>query len=102
MAVIHNFEFLMIDLYTLHSKSLMSRNTAKDTSWLVSPSKTQISLRIRAVWSESSMTTLWVAKGPTFLKTENLVSDQTVGLRRLIRFFTVRRCHLVLYAGYGS
>ena len=34
-------------------------------------SKTQISLRIRAGWSESLMGALWVAKGPTFLQAEN-------------------------------
>ena len=39
----------------------------KRTSWHVRPSKTQIILRIRAVWSESLMTTVWGIKGPTFL-----------------------------------
>ena len=40
----------------------------KNTSWQVCPWKTQISLRMRAVWSESSIGTLLVAKGSTFLQ----------------------------------
>ena len=43
---------------------------AKGTTWHEHPSKTQTSLRIHAVWSEPSMGTLWVAKGP------NISSDR--------------------------
>ena len=35
----------------------MSRNVRKRTFWHVRPTKTQISLRVRAVWSESSLST---------------------------------------------
>ena len=42
----------------------MNRGTVKATTWHVRPAKTQISLRIRAVWSESSLGALKVAKIP--------------------------------------
>ena len=56
----------------------LSRGPAIGTIWHVRPSrssKTQISLRIRAVWSESSMCVLWEAKGQTLLqaKTKTLI-----------------------------
>ena len=37
----------------------------------VHPAKTQISLGIRPVWSESSLCTQWVAKNPRFLHTHS-------------------------------
>ena len=40
----------------------------KGTSWHLLPLKTQISLHICAVWSESSMGALWIAKGLMFLQ----------------------------------
>ena len=43
----------------------------------VRPAKTQISLGIRQVWSESSLCAQWVAKGPRFLHADNEDSDQT-------------------------
>ena len=49
----------------------------KPTKWHVRPAKTQISLGIRPVWSESSLCAQWVAKDPTFLNVDNEDSDQT-------------------------
>ena len=43
----------------------------KGTSWHVLTSNILISLRIRAVWSDSLMDALLVAKGPTYLQVEN-------------------------------
>ena len=37
----------------------------------VRPAKTQISLGIRPVWSESSLYTQWVAKDPSFLHADS-------------------------------
>ena len=37
----------------------------------MSPAKTQISLGIRPVWSESSLCTFWVAKDPSFLHVDS-------------------------------
>ena len=39
----------------------------KTNNVAVRPAKTQISLGICPVWSESSLCTQWVAKGPSFL-----------------------------------
>ena len=43
----------------------------KPTKWHVHPAKTQISLGVRPVWSESSLCAQWVAKGPSFLHAES-------------------------------
>ena len=43
----------------------------------VRPAKTQISLGIRPVWSESSLCAQWVAKDPVFLHADSEDSDQT-------------------------
>ena len=41
------------------------------------PAKIQISLRIRAVWSESSLGAFWIAKDAKFLPADNEDSDQS-------------------------
>ena len=43
----------------------------------VRPAKTQISLGIRPVWSESSLCAQWVAKDPSFLHVDSEDSDET-------------------------
>ena len=43
----------------------------------VSPAKTQISLDIHPVWSESWLWAQWVAKDPGFLHADSEDSDQT-------------------------
>ena len=43
----------------------------------VRPAKTQISLGIRPVWSESLLCAQWVAKDPGFLHADSEDSDQT-------------------------
>ena len=50
----------------------------------VRPAKTQISLGIRQVWSESSQCTQWVAKDPSFLHADSEDSDQSRRMPRLI------------------
>ena len=50
----------------------------------VRPAKTQISLGIRPVWSESSLCAQWVAKDPSFLHADSEDSDQTGRMPRLI------------------
>ena len=56
----------------------------KTSKMTVRPAKTQISLGIRPVWSESSLCTLWVAKDPSFLHADSEDSDQTGRIPRLI------------------
>ena len=50
----------------------------------VRPAKILISLRIRAVWSESSLDPFWKANDSKFLLAPNGHSDQTARMRRLI------------------
>ena len=57
--------------------TLMNRDMTKPTKMNVRPAKTQISLGIRPVWSESSLCTQWVAKGLRFLHADSEDSDQT-------------------------
>ena len=55
--------------------------------------KTQISLGIRPVWSESSLCAQWVAKDPSFLHADSEDSDQTGRMPRLIWVFAGHTCH---------
>ena len=52
--------------------------------------KTQISLGIRPVWSESLLCAQWVAKGSVLLQADSEDSDQTGRMRRLIWVFAGR------------
>ena len=54
------------------------------------PAKIQISLRVRAVWSESSLGAFWITKDAKFLHAGNEGSDQTARMRRLIWVFVAR------------
>ena len=60
----------------------------------VRPPKTQISLGIRPVWSESSLCVYWVARDPSFLHANSENSDQTVRMPRLI--WVLAGCTLIL------
>ena len=77
----------------LHESSEPPRD--KTNKMTVRPAKTQITLGIRPVWSESPLCTHWVAKDPSFLHGDSEDSDQTGWMPRLIWVFTVRRCHFV-------
>ena len=57
----------------------------KNNKMSVRPAKTQISLGIRPVWSESSLCAQWAAKDPSFLHADSEDSDQTGRMHRLIR-----------------
>ena len=57
--------------------------------------KSQISLGIRSVWSESSLCTQWVAEDPSFLCADSEDSDQTRRITRLIWVFVGCTCHFV-------
>ena len=50
----------------------------------VHPVKIQISLRIRAVWSESSLGVFWITKDAESHHADNEYYDQTAWKRRLI------------------
>ena len=79
-----------------------SQRTTKPTKWHVCPAKTQISLGIRPVWSESllsawrklrSLATHWAQSGD---------SDQTRQIPRLIWVFAGRTWHFVVLSNVGS
>ena len=54
------------------------------------PAKTQISLGIHPVWSQSLLCTQWAAKDPRLLHADGKDSDQTGQMTRLIWIFTGR------------
>ena len=68
----------------------------------VRPAKTQISLGIRLVWSESSLCAQWVAKDPSFLHADHEDSDQTGRMPRLIWVFVGRTATLLVLSWGGS
>ena len=72
-------------------KYSLRRDTAFPIILNVSPAKTQISLRIRAVWSESSQGAQSVFKSTA----TTLISSWAVRMRRLIWVFTGRAFNLV-------
>ena len=64
--------------------------------------KTQISLGIRPVCSESSLCTQWVAKDPSFLHADNEDVDQTGRMPRLIWVFAGHTLILFVLSCRGS
>ena len=68
----------------------------------VRPAKTQISLGIRQVWSESSLCAQWLTKDPSFLHADSEDSDQTVRMPRLIWVFAERTHILLVLSWRGS
>ena len=74
----------------------------KTNTMSVRPAKTQISLGIRPVWSESSLCAQWVAKDPSFLHADSEDSDQTGRIPRLIWVFAGRTLILLVLSCRGS
>ena len=74
----------------------------KTNKMSVRPAKTQISLGIRPVWSESSLCAQWVAKDPSFLHAASEDFDQTGRMPRLIWVFAGRTAILLVLSCRGS
>ena len=74
----------------------------KTNKMSVRPAKTQISLGIRPVWSESLLCTQWVAKDPSVLHADNEDSDQTGRMPRLVCVFAGRTVTLLVLSCCGS
>ena len=74
----------------------------KTNKMSVRPAKTQISVGIRPVWSESSLHAQWVAKNPSFLLADSEDSDQTGRTPRLIWVFAGRTAILLVLSCRGS
>ena len=80
----------------------LSRLMTKTTTWLVRPAKTQISLGIRPVWSESSLSA-WRKLGSLathWAHSED--SDRTGRMPRLIWVFAGRTVILLVLSWGGS
>ena len=81
---------------------LKSHDMTKTNKMSVRPAKTQLSLGIRPVWSESLLCAQWVAKGPMFLHADSEDSDQTGRMPRLIWVFAGRALTLLVLTCRGS
>ena len=68
----------------------------------VRPLKTQISLGIRPVRSESLLCAQWVVKDPSFLHADSEDSDQTGRLPRLILIFAGGTAIFLVLSCHGS
>ena len=77
-------------------KCYTSHDMTKTNKMSVHPAKTQISLGIRQVGSESSLCAQWVAKDPSFLHADSEDSDQTERMPRLIWVFAGRTLILLV------
>ena len=75
----------------------MSRIVTKPTQWHVRPAKTQVSLGIRPVWSESSLSAWRKLRSLATHWADSEESDQTGRMPRLIRVFAGRTCHFVCF-----
>ena len=75
----------------------MRNNVRKCTFWHVRPAKIQISLRIRAVWSEFSLGAFLIDKDAKLFHVDNENSEQTAPMRRLICVFVGRICPKVRF-----
>ena len=82
-------------------KKYMSSDMTKPTVNM-RPAKTQISLGIRPVWSESSLCAQWVAKDPRFLHADSEDSDQTGRMPRLIWVFAGGTLIFLVLSCHGS
>ena len=83
----HKTKFPTIKPTIYLPKRQLSHLMTKPTKWSVCPAKTQISLGLYPVWSESSLCAQWVAKDPRFLHVDSEDSDQTGRMPRLIWVF---------------
>ena len=73
----------------------VSRLMTKPTKWPVRPAKTQISLSLRSVWSESSLSAGRKLGSLAIHRTHSEDSDQTWRVPRLIWVVAGRTCHFV-------
>ena len=74
----------------------MSLNVRERTVWHGRPGEILTSLRIRAVWSESSLGAVWIAKDTKFIHADNENYDQTARMRILIWVFVGHVCQNLL------
>ena len=84
-----------------HSTSDKSNNWAwagqNQQKWPVHPGKTQMSLGIRPVWSESSLYAWWKLRSLATYWVHSKDSDHTGWMSRLIWVFAGHTCHFVCF-----
>ena len=97
-----HYFFLFLIILIEFQVPVITANDKKITKWHVRPAKTQISLGVRPVWSESSLCTQWVAKDPSFLHADSKDSDQTGRMPRLIWVFAGRTVILLVLSRGSS
>ena len=103
MISVHlNFETIGLLNKKLVSNPLLEPPHDKTNKMTVRPAKTQISLGIRPVWSESSLCAHWVAKGPSFLHADSEDTVQTERMPRLIWVFAGRNAIMLVLSRGGS
>ena len=87
----HSFITWKLIIFVRHKKHRI-RAGRKRIFWHVCPTMTQISLRIRAVWLESSLSAWRHFASLTIQNATSEDSDQTARMRRLIWIFAGRTC----------
>ena len=92
----------LISHQTTHPRTWTEPRRDKTNKMTVRPAKTQISLGICPVWSESSLCPHWVAQDPGFLHADSEDSDQTGRMPRLIWVFAGRTLILLVLSCHGS
>ena len=81
---------------SVFSDTDMSRLMTKPTKWSERPAKTQISLGVRPVWSESSQCAKWVAKDPNFLHADAQADLSLRWAHMPFRWFCHEMAHIVM------
>ena len=105
-ALIREGVFIRINMVTVHfsnyrayipvSQYIIEPWHDKTNKVTVRQAKTQISLDICPVWSESLLCSQWVAEDPSFLHADSEDSDQTGWMPRLIWVFAGRTLSLLV------
>ena len=80
-----------------HYYVYMSRRMTKPTKWHVRPVKTRISLGILPVWSESSLSALWVARVPRFHHADSKDSESSLGAQIILLVLSLGGSYVCLH-----
>ena len=100
-VLVLSFREYFFAIYKLKKIVLEPRHD-KTNKISVRPSKTQIGLGIRPVWSKSSLCAQWIARDPSFLHADSEDSDQTGRMPRLFWVFARRTATFLVLSCRGS
>ena len=96
------FSRIFEDMFSHYLERVLEPPHDKTNKVAVCLAKTQISLGIHPVWSESSLCAQWVAEDPSFLHADSKDFDQNGRMPRLIWVFTGRTVCLLVLSWGGS